>query len=113
MITIKEHLELEKLNLKPKKFFISDLEKILKRKSLTIKQWRSTGRFNPSEIYLQENRGIEIDSKCKEIIEYAGKSFIQVLSSGHFVFKDTKSKKLEKVEEILWKEASKIVNNFS
>lgn len=104
MITIKQHLELEKANLKPRKFFISDLEKILQRKRLTIKQWRLTGRFTPAEIYYQENPDVELDAKCKEVIEYAGKSFIQVFSSGDFVFKDTFSKNLNKVEEVMWDE---------
>jgi GTP-binding protein EngB required for normal cell division len=102
MMTIKQHLELEKSSLKPNKNKIEELTKILKRNTLTIEQWRMTGRFIPAEEFIQNNPNTKIEKECREVIEYAGKSFIQVLSKSDFVFKDTKRKTLDEVEDIMW-----------
>lgn len=102
MKTISQHLEEEKKKIKPTR--IEQLSKILKRGTITLEEWRMTGRFMPAEEYLHENKNVELLKDCKEVIEYAGASIIQVLHTGIFVFKDTKSKSLDEVEDVLWKE---------
>lgn len=101
-MTIEEHLKLEKSNLKPNKSKIQELTKILKRNTLTLEQWRMTGRFIPAEEYKANNPNTEVEENCTEIIEYAGKSFVQVLNTSDFVFKDTKSKSLDEIENLMW-----------
>jgi hypothetical protein len=102
MTTIKNHLELEKKKLKPSISRIKELEGILKKGSLTLNEWRMTGRFIPIEEYTSINKGVTLINNCREIVEYAGNSIIQVLDTGFFVFEDTKSKILDEVEDKLW-----------
>jgi hypothetical protein len=102
MTTIKNHLELEKKKLKPSQLRIDELNKILKRGTLTLEQWRMTGRFIPAEEYLSINVGAKLIKNCKEVIEYVGGNIIEVLHTGYFVFEDTKSKNLDEVEDKMW-----------
>lgn len=102
MTTIKNHLELEKAKTKPSELRIKELEKILKEKTLTLEQFRMTGRFMPAEEYIGTNSGVSLISNCKEVVEYVGNNIIQVLHTGYFVFEDTKSKILDEVEDKMW-----------
>lgn len=102
MTTIKNHLELEKAKSKPSDLRIKELDKILKKGTLTLDQWRMTGRFLPAEEYLGHNPGAKLKKNCKEVVEYAGNNIIQVLHTGFFVFEDTKSKSLDKTEDKMW-----------
>lgn len=94
MTTIKRHLELERARAKPSELRIKELEKILKRGTLTLEEWRMTGKFIPADEHLI--------SDCKEVVEYVGNNIIQVLNTGDFIFEDTTSKSLEEVEDKMW-----------
>lgn len=102
MKTIKNHLELEQARTKPSQLRVDELTKILKRGTLTLEEWRMTGRFIPAEEYLNQNAGVKLIKNCKEVVEYVGDSIIQVLHTGFFVFEDTKSKNLDEVEDKMW-----------
>jgi len=102
MKTIKKHLELEQARTKPNQLRIDELNKILKRGTLTLEEWRMTGRFTPAEDYLNRNVGAKLIKDCKEVIEYVGDNIIEVLHTGYFVFEDTKSKTLDDVENKMW-----------
>ena len=102
MKTIKNHLELEKARTKPNQLRIDELTKILKRGTLTLEEWRMTGRFTPTQEYLSRNIGTKLTKNCEQVIEYVGDSIIEVLSTGYFVFEDTKSKTLDDVENKMW-----------
>ena len=102
MTTIKNHLELEKKKLKPNESRIKELNKILNKGTLTIEEWRMTGRFITVEEYASINKDVTLISNCREVVEYAGNSIIQVLDTGVFVFEDTNSKTIDKVENFLW-----------
>jgi hypothetical protein len=102
MKTIKNHLELEQAQTKPNQLRIDELNKILKRGTLTLEEWRMTGRFTPAEEYLSRNVGAKLIKDCKEVIEYVGDNIIEVSHTGYFVFQDTKSKTLDDVENKMW-----------
>ncbi len=107
MVTIKEHYDIELSKEKPNQVLLSYLLKVLERKTLTLEEWRLTGKFIPKKDFIAENPTAEILTTCQEVIEYVGKSYIQVMSSGTFRYKsDIKSKVLDEVEDIIWKEVS-------
>lgn len=99
MGSIKKHLE-KTSNQKT----IEQLSKILKRGTITIEEWRETGRFIPAEEYLHDNKDVNLLKDCKEVIEYAGAGIIQLLHTGFFTYKDIKSKSIDEVEDNLWKD---------
>lgn len=102
MITIKKHLELEKAKNNPSLLRIEEINKILNRGTITLEEWRMTGRFITKEEYKETNPQAKLKRNCKEIVEYVGDIAIQVLSTGDFVFEDTKDKDLELVENKIW-----------
>lgn len=102
MKTIKNHLESERAAVKPNQLRIDELTKILDRGTLTREEWRMTGRFTPTGEYLSRNADVKLAKNCKEVIEYVGDNIIKVLSTGYFVFEDTKSKNLDEVEDKMW-----------
>ena len=99
MMTIKKHLEQDSSR-------ADELSKILNRGTITLDEWRMTGKFISAEEYLHKNKDVALVKNCKEVIEYAGASIIQVLHTGFFVFKDTKSKTLDEVENAVWLDIS-------
>jgi hypothetical protein len=99
MMTIKKHLEQDSSR-------TDELSKILKRGTITLDEWRMTGKFISAEEYLHKNKDVALVKNCKEVIEYAGMSIIQVLHTGFFIFKDTKSKTLDEVENAVWLDIS-------
>ena len=99
MMTIKKHLEQDSSR-------ADELSKILNRGTITLDEWRMTGKFISAEEYLHKNKDVALVKNCKEVIEYAGASIIQVLHTGFFVFKDTQSKTLDEVENAVWLDIS-------
>jgi hypothetical protein len=103
MGTFKKHYEIELAKEKPNTLLLSILSKILERSTITMSEWRMTGKFTPREAYLLENPNEELLATCTEVIEYLGKHYIQVLSSGVFRYNaQVKSKVLDEVEDIMW-----------
>lgn len=92
MTTIKKHLEQD-----PSR--AEELNKILKRGTLTFNEWSATGKFYTAKQYSSK---IKLDEDCKQVIEYVGLSVIQVLSTGEFVFGNYKSKSLYELEKNIW-----------
>ena len=90
MTTIKEHLEKAKFWNDTER--VDQLEKVLSRGTLTFKEWVKSAIFTPVE----EEKGYV------QIIEYIGEVSIQVLSTGEFQYKETKSTDLDAIELILW-----------
>lgn len=82
MTTIKEHASQSSSER------LVELNKILKRGTLTREEWRMTAKFIGNEV------------------EYAGLGIINVLDTGEFTYKDFKSNDLEEVENKLWRDAS-------
>lgn len=103
MGTIKKHYDIELAKEKPNTLLLSSLLKVLDRNSISSDEWRMTGRFTPRGAYLLENPNETLLSTCTEVIEYFGKGYIQVLSSGVFRYNaKVKSKVLDDVENIMW-----------
>jgi hypothetical protein len=98
MITIKKHLEQAKDSSR-----VNELNKIVKRGTITLNEWRETAKFFMKEDYKSD---LNLKNNCKQIIEYAGLVIIEILSTGEFVFKDTKSRNLDEVENIAWRESA-------
>jgi hypothetical protein len=92
MTTIKEHLEKAKFWNDTER--VEQLEKVLSRGTLTLKEWSKLARFMPAEGHPVEG--------CVQIIEYIGEVYIQVLDTGEFQYKETKSTDLDTIEMILW-----------
>lgn len=97
MGTIKEHLEKAKLNNDTDR--VNQLEKVLARKTITFKSWIKSAKFIPLEEYQSDK---ELLKDCVEVIEYIGGEVIQILSTGEFQYKETKSTDLDTIEMVLW-----------
>lgn len=105
MGAIQNHYQIESEKEKPNTLLLSILSKILERKSLTLNEWRLTGKFIPKAEYIKDNPTADLLSTCKEVIEYVGKYRIEVLGSGTFRYTSTiKSKVLDEVEDKIWNE---------
>jgi hypothetical protein len=103
MGTIQKHYESELAKEKPNQLLLSILTKILERKTLTIREWRLSGKFIPKAEFLRDNPTEELLATCSEVIEYIGKDYIQVMSSGTFRYTSSiKSKVLDEVEDDMW-----------
>jgi hypothetical protein len=105
MGTIQKHYDIESAKEKPNQSTLSNLSKVLDRKTLTLNEWRSSGRFIPKAEYLLENPTAGLLASCSEVIEYIGKDYIQVtnLSSGTFRYTSSiKGKVLDEVENKMW-----------
>lgn len=105
MGTIRKHYEIELAKEKPNNLLLSILSKVLERKTITLNEWRLSGKFTPKSAFLLENPSEPLLSTCTEVIEYFGKHYIQVLSSGVFRYNsEVRSKVLDDVEDIMWNE---------
>lgn len=105
MVTIQEHYDIELAKEKPNQALLSKLSKVLDQQTITLTEWRLTGRFIPKADFLAENPTAELLTTCSEVIEYLGKSYIQVMSSGTFRYTSAiKGKVLDEVEDEMWNE---------
>ena len=107
MGTIKKQYELELAKDNPNKLLLSILTKILERKTLTLSEWRLSGRFIPKEEFLLNNPTEELLASCSEVIQYIGGEYIQVtnLSSGKFRYTSKiKGNVIDEVENEMWRE---------
>jgi hypothetical protein len=90
MTTIEKHLEKAKFWNDTER--VDQLEKVLSRGTLTFKEWVKSAIFVP----------VEEEKDYAQLIEYIGDVSIQVLSTGEFQYKETKSTDLDTIEMILW-----------
>lgn len=105
MGTIQKHYDTELAKEKPNQLLLSILTKILDRKTLTLNEWRLTGKFIPKPEYLRDNPTEVLLTTCSEVIEYVGKGYIQVMGSGTFRYTSSiKGKVLDDVENKMWRE---------
>ena len=84
MGTIQNHYDIEVAKEKPNQVLLTQLSKVLDRKTITLNEWRLSGKFIPKADFLAENPTAELLATCSEVIEYFGKHYIQVMSSGIF-----------------------------
>lgn len=97
MATIEKHLAKE-----TNSEMITELQKILTRGTLTFNEWSSLGKFLEVE---QSDR--KVLKSCKQVIEYVGDTYIQVLTDGEFYYNSkSRGKSLDDVEKIVWKDIS-------
>jgi uncharacterized membrane protein len=98
METIKKHLA---RTTDPER--IKELTYIVNRGTITLEQWRDTGKFFYASQYKKE-----LSKDCVQVVEYAGGSIIELIKKDNesFIFsiKGTESQNLDKVEDALWKE---------
>ena len=107
MGTIQRHYDLEVAKESPSQELLTQLSLVLARKTLTLKGWRLTSRFIPREQFLAENPTEELLETCDEVIEYLGKHYIQILSSGTFRYTSKiRGKILDEVEDAMWDKIS-------
>jgi len=75
---------------------------------LSIKDLTETGMIMTRESFEKSYRNPPaLDTKCKDVMTYIGKNYIQMLSNGFYLFdyptvKSKRSKKIEVVEEALF-----------
>jgi len=105
MGTIQKHYDTELTKEKPNQLLLSILSKVLERKTLTLNEWRLSGKFIPKAEFLLNNPTAELLATCSEVIEYIGGDHIQVMSSGTFRYTSAiKGKVLDDVEDKMWQE---------
>ena len=107
MGTIQKHYESELAKEKPNTLLLSILSKILIRKTITLSEWRSSGRFIPKAEFLLSNPTEGLLASCSEVIQYIGGHYIQVtnLSSGTFRYTSSiKGNVLDEIENAMWNE---------
>lgn len=105
MGTIKKHYESEFAKENPNKLLLSILNKTLERNTLTLNEWRLTGRFIPKEEFLRDNPTAGLLVSCSEVIQYIGGEYIQVMGSGTFRYTSKiKGNVLDDVENKIWRE---------
>jgi hypothetical protein len=76
----------------------------MESKPLSLFQWRETGRFLNRESFLEKNPSELLHVDCTDVVQYQCGLFIQVLKTGEFhTGVNERSRKLEDIEEILWK----------
>lgn len=103
MGTIQNHYDTEVAKEKPNQVLLTKLSKVLDRKTLTLNEWRLSGKFIPKADFLLENPTADLLATCSEVIEYIGKDYIQVMSSGMFRYTASiKGKVLDEVENEMW-----------
>ena len=75
---------------------------------LSIKDLTETGMIMTRESFEKSYKNPPVlDNKCKDVMTYIGKNYIQMLSNGFYLFdyptvKSKRSKKIEVVEEALF-----------
>lgn len=107
MGTIQRHYDLEVAKENPSQEILIHLSKVLLRKTLTLNEWKLNSKFIPREQFLAENPTEKLLATCDEVIEYLGKHYIQVLSSGTFRYTSSiRSKDLSEVEDAIWSEVA-------
>ena len=104
---IQQMLVQEKIKQDGDKKLIQELQQKLDSE-LTIKDLIETGRITTrvdfEKSYVSPP---SLDPKCKDVMVYIGKNYIQMLSNGYYLFdypnvKPKRAKKLETVEEALF-----------
>jgi len=107
MGTIKKHYDKELLKVKPNLYLLANLEKLIARKSITLNEWRNTGKFTPRLAYLKYNPDVVLLKSCTEVIEYVGMTYIQVLTTGVYRYtKSIRGKVLDNVEDSAWEQVA-------
>jgi hypothetical protein len=102
MGTIKKHYEKE---IKKNNIARAEMiESILKRKVITLDQYKKTALFIPKKEYLKQNINVKLNKDCVMVSEYIGGGIIQVDDEGIFTFNNFNSKDIDKVEQVLWEE---------
>jgi len=109
MGTIKKHYENELAKEKPNQELLSILSSILERRTITLNEWRLSGKFIPKEEFLKDNPTVALLASCSEVIQYVGGEYIQVtsLSSGTFRYTSKiKGNVLDDIENAIWNKIS-------
>lgn len=107
MGTIQKHYDIEAAKQNPSQELLIHLSNVLLRKTLTLNEWKLSSRFIPRDQFLAENPREKLLATCEEVIEYLGKNYIQVLSSGTFRYTSSiRSKDLFEVEIAMWSEVA-------
>ena len=107
MGTIQKHYDIELAKNQRNILLLDKISKVLIRKTLTLNEWKLSSRFIPRDQFLAENPREKLLATCEEVIEYLGKHYIQVLSSGTFRYTSSiRSKDLFEVEIAMWSEVA-------
>lgn len=109
MGTIQKHYDSELAKENPSQLLLDHLSKVLSRGTLTLKEWKSLGKFIYKEEFLKDNPTVGLLVSCSEVIQYIGGEYIQVtsLSSGTFRYTSKiKGNVLDDVEDAMWKQIS-------
>ena len=69
MGTIETYYNRELAKEKQNNLLLQQLSKILERKTLTLKEWRLTGKFIPKADFAFENPTVELLATCSEVIK--------------------------------------------
>lgn len=68
----------------------------------------NTGRFTDLKTFLNLYPKETLHEDCADVVLYEGGNYIQVLKTGLFLYDDYTDKKLDNVEEIMWKKINNI-----
>jgi hypothetical protein len=109
MGTIQKHYDSELAKENPSQLLLDHLSKVLNRGTLTLKEWKLSGKFIYKEEFLKDNPTVALLASCSEVIQYIGGEYIQVtsLSSGTYRYTSKiKGNVLDDVEDVIWKQIS-------
>lgn len=68
----------------------------------------NTGRFTDLKTFLNLYPKETLHEDCADVVLYEGGNYIQVLKTGFFLYDGYTDKKLDDVEEIMWKKINNI-----
>jgi hypothetical protein len=103
MKQLESHLQKERAKSKLNPHLIKELTKVINRGTITLPEWRDSGRFIGVDDYMKDNADAILHVDCTDVVEYMGGGIIQVLKNGeYFIDAEIKSDKLPDMEEVLW-----------
>lgn len=70
-------------------------------------QFINTGRITNLKDYAEINPKAKLHIDTVDVVVYKDGSTIEILKTGEFLYNNQRSKNLEDIENILWKEVSK------
>ena len=70
---------------------------------MTIETFINTGRFTDLKTFLNLYPKENLHVDCTDVVLYDDGYYIQALKTGEFMYQDFTDKKLDNVEEFMWK----------
>jgi hypothetical protein len=100
---IKQHLDRELSKPVPDAYMVSELNKIVNRRTTSFGEWVQSGRFINRDEYLSIRPDELLHIDCTDVIQYYGDVYLQLLKSGNFYIDASfQSPDIKESERQLW-----------